>query len=185
MTDNFAGAELATRHLIEHGYKRIVCLAGETNLYTMQERMRGYRAAMEAAGLECEIDTSVTDRKSAEQALDELFSDSARPDAIFTLKNSTTIDTFEVLQKRKIPVPRRVALLGYDDFQLAGTVRPSISVIQQPIRAIGHVAAELLFERLLGSRSAGPAVDSGRPMQVQLKTRLVRRSSCGCRAEVD
>ena len=37
VADNFAGAQLATRHLIEHGYKRIVSLTGETSLYTIQE----------------------------------------------------------------------------------------------------------------------------------------------------
>jgi LacI family transcriptional regulator len=180
VTDNFAGAEFATRHLIEHGYKRIVCLTGEMNLYTIQERIRGYRRAMESAGLECVIDTSIKDHKSAEQAFGAMFSGSIRPDAIFTLKNSTTINTFEMLQKLKISVPKTVALLGYDDFQLAGMLRPSISVIQQPIDAIGHVAAELLFERLLGSPSVEEGAKLARPMQVQLKTRFVQRSSCGC-----
>jgi LacI family transcriptional regulator len=180
VTDNFAGAKFATRHLIEHGYKRIVCLTGEMNLYTIQERMRGYRKAMESAGLECVIDTSIKDHESAEQAIGAMFSGSNRPDAILTLKNSTTIDTFEALRKRKISVPGTVALLGYDDFQLAGTVRPSISVIQQPIEAIGRVAAELLFERLYGFPIVKGSAKLARPMQVQLKTRFVQRSSCGC-----
>jgi len=180
VTDNFAGAKFATRHLMEPGYKRIVCLTGEMNLYTIQERMRGYRKAMESAGLECVIDTSIKDHESAEQAIGAMFSGSNRPDAILTLKNSTTIDTFEALRKRKISVPGTVALLGYDDFQLAGTVRPSISVIQQPIEAIGRVAAELLFERLSGFPIVKGSAKLARPMQVQLKTRFVQRSSCGC-----
>ncbi len=48
-----------------------------------------------------------------------------------------------------IAIPKKVALLGYDDFQLAGTVRPAITVVQQPIYELGHVAAQLLFERVL------------------------------------
>ncbi len=174
VTNNFAGAQLATRHLIEHGYKRIVCLTGETYPYTIQERTRGYRETMIAAGLKPVVDTSIRDQPSAEQALEKLLGGPCPPEALFTLKNSTTIDTFEVLQKHSIGIPRAVALLGYDDFQLAETVRPSISVIQQPIEEIGHVAAELLFERLLGS------VGSSSPQQVVLKTRLICRASCGC-----
>jgi len=180
LADNFAGAQLATRHLIEHGCKRIVCLTGESNLYTIRERLRGYRDAIESAGLEPLIDTSIGDHDSAELALEKLFGHSTPPDGIFTLKNSVTMETFAVLQKHNILIPDSVALLGYDDFQLAETVRPSISVIQQPIEAIGRMAAELLFSRLSDAPSPGRRSKQVGPEQVQLRTRLVQRRSCGC-----
>ncbi len=179
VTDNFAGARMATRHLIEHGYKRILCLTGETGLYTIQERLRGFHEAMKEADLEAVTDTSIRDHHSAERMFERLFIDGAPPEAIFTLKNSVTIDTFEVLQKHNIAMPQTVALLGYDDFQLADMVRPAISVVQQPIDEIGHVAAELLFEQLLGSGDNGAV----RSQQIQLKTRLIRRASCGFHAD--
>ncbi len=176
LADSFHGAQMAIRHLIGHGYKRIACLTGEPQLYTIRERMRGYCETMEAAGMECLVDTSVVDHKTAERALEKLFARKKAPHAIFSLKNSTTIDTFEMLQKLEIAVPKKVALLGYDDFQLAETVRPSISVIQQPIAEMGHLAAELLFEKLLGTRDGSGA----EPHHVLLKTTLIARSSCGC-----
>ena len=134
VADNFQGANIATRHLIEHGYKRIVCLTGESTLYTIRERINGYREAIESAGLECLLDTSVKDYRSTEDAIKSLLFGANPPDAIFALKNSTTIYAFEALQKLNISVPDEVALLGFDDFELASTVRPSISVIQQPDR---------------------------------------------------
>jgi LacI family transcriptional regulator len=180
VTDNFAGAQLATRHLIEHGYKRIACLTGEINLYTIHERIRGYRKAIESAGLECILNTSIQDYKSVEHAVENMLAAADPPDAIFTLKNSVTIHTFEVLQKLNVSVPGSIALLGYDDFELAATLRPSISVVRQPIDEIGHIAAQLLFERLLGPDKSRSSAGSSRPQQVQLKTHLIRRSSCGC-----
>ncbi|HET9099038.1 MAG TPA: LacI family DNA-binding transcriptional regulator, partial [Acidobacteriaceae bacterium] len=51
VAENYAGAHMATQHLIEHGYKRIVCMTGEPTLYTIRERIRGYRDAVEAANL--------------------------------------------------------------------------------------------------------------------------------------
>ena len=181
VANNFEGAQLATRHLIKHGYKRIVCLTGEMNLYTIRERIRGYCDAIESAGLETVLETSIHDYESAEHAIKKMFHSPNPPDAIFTLKNSTTMDTFEALQRLGISIPKTVALLGYDDFQLAGTVRPAITVVQQPIYELGHVAAQLLFERLLSSSSPrGSALHSSLPQQVQLKTRLIKRSSCGC-----
>lgn len=175
VADNFDGARLATQHLIEHGYTRILCLTGEVSLYTIRERIRGYRHAIEGAGLECRIDTSIRDYRSAEYAVASALASADPPDAIFTLKNSSTIHAFEALQKLNISVPDSVALLGYDDFELADRVRPSITVVQQPIEDLGRMAADLLFDRLRESH----APDGSTP-HLQLKTRLIRRASCGC-----
>lgn len=180
VTDNFKGAKLATQHLIEHGYKRIVCLTGESTIFTIQERIRGYRAALDAASLTSTLDTSAKDYRSAEYAIESMLSGANPPDALFTLKNSTTTYAFEVLQKLNVQVPKTMALLGFDDFELASMVRPSISIVQQPVEEIGRVAAELLFEQLLGRRNAGMAVRSTRTRHVMLETRLIKRSSCGC-----
>jgi LacI family transcriptional regulator len=179
LADNFAGAKLATQHLIEHGYRRIVCITRETHLYTIQERIRGYSETMKAAGLKPLIETFVEDSSSTEKSLLKLLQSSTPPEALFTLKNSTTISVFEGLQKLGVEVPTSVALLGYDDFQLAEMVRPSISVIRQPIEEMGRVAAQLLFKRFLGG---GPwdGDSSSIHQQVQLTTKLVLRASCGC-----
>lgn len=180
LTDNSNGAKSATQHLIDHGYKRIVCLTGESTLFTIQERIRGYREAVEAAGLNHTLNTSIKDYKSAEYAIESMFAGTNPPDALFTLKNSTTIYAFEALQKHNIPVPQRVALLGFDDFELASMLRPSISVVQQPVEEIGRVTAELLFDQLLGSQNSGRPSPSKRGRQITLETRLIQRASCGC-----
>ncbi|MGA8528251.1 MAG: LacI family DNA-binding transcriptional regulator [Acidobacteriaceae bacterium] len=177
VSDNFAGAEMATRHLIEHGYRRIACLTGEINLYTIRERMRGYRITVEAAGLPVILDTSIRDYVSAEAGIRSLLARREPPDAIFTLKNSTTVFTFEALQKLRVPIPESIALLGYDDFELADAVRPSISVIQQPVADLGRIAAELLFHKLGGDHKDRSTIQRE---QVQLEVRLVPRASCGC-----
>lgn len=178
VADNFRGATLATEHLVGHGYKRILCLTGESTLFTIRERIRAYCIAMERAGLEVLLDTSVKDYKSAEYAIESLLSGANPPDAIFTLKNSTTIYAFEAMQKLNVPIPGSVALLGFDDFELATTVRPSISVVEQPIEEIARLAGEVLFDQLLDSKEK-----AGRPrnaQQIKLETRLVPRASCGC-----
>ncbi len=180
VADNFASTQIATRHLIEHGYRRIVCLTGDAALYTIQERIRGYRKAMRSAGLDYIVNASIRDYASAEYAIKSTLTAAEHPDAFLTLKNSTTIYAFEALQRLKVSVPDRVALLGYDDFELADTVRPSISVMRQPTDEIGRITAELLFERLLNPQVLGPAAGSNHSRQIQVKTSLIRRHSCGC-----
>ena len=112
VADNFAGANLATQHLIGHGYRRIACITGENTLYTIRERISGYRQAVEAAGLPVILDASITDYLSVEHALRKLFASAKPPDAIFTLKNSITIGAFEAMQKLGVAVPDMIALLG-------------------------------------------------------------------------
>ena len=180
VADNFKGAMVGTSHLIEHGYKRIVCLTGEDTLYTIGERIRGYQEAIQAAGLTAMIEATVTDYPSAEKTIRRLLSGPKPPDAIFALKNSTTIYAFEVLQKLNIPVPKQIALLGFDDFELASTVRPSISVIQQPVEEIAHAAAERLFLELLDGGKDGTHGRGRTGEIIKLQTRLIRRASCGC-----
>jgi LacI family transcriptional regulator len=174
LTDNFEGSRSAVQHLIGHGRRHIACLTGETTLFTIQQRIRGYRAAVTAAGLPETLNTSIRDYRSAEYAISNLLAGPNPPDAFFTLKNSATIYAFEVLQKLGIAIPGQIALLGFDDFELAATVRPTISVVRQPIEEIGRAAAELLFEQLTAGRKAA------RPRRITLETQLIRRASCGC-----
>jgi len=142
--------------------------------------MSGYRKAIEAAHLTPIIDTSVKDYKSAEYAIKSLLDGPIPPDAIFSTKNSTTIYAFEVLQRFNIAVPETIALLGFDDFELASTVRPSISVIQQPVEEIARRAAEILFEQLFDETKVGAPSSAKHPQQIRMHTRLIQRSSCGC-----
>jgi len=180
VADNFAGANLATQHLISHGYRRIACITGEDTLYTIRERISGYKQAVEAAGLPVILNTGIRDYASAEAAIAAMLRDNHPPDAFLTLKNSTTIYAFEALKKMKVAIPGRTALLGYDDFELAGTVNPSITVVRQPIDEIGRMSAEILFQELRARGKKDRAFDAAVPRQVQLGTTLVRRSSCGC-----
>jgi LacI family transcriptional regulator len=117
---------------------------------------------------------------SAEKYLLKLFKSATPPQALFTLKNSTTITVFEVLQKLGIEIPSKVALLGYDDFQLADVVRPSITVVRQPIEDMGHSAAELLFKRFLSGDGISSTDGSHNRRPAQLTTKLILRDSCGC-----
>jgi len=180
VAENFEGALTGTQHLIEHGYKRIVCLTGESSLYTIRHRINGYRKAVESAGLPCILDTSVKDYASAENAIKKLLSGPNPPDAIFATKNSTTIYAFEVLQKLNVSVPQAVGLLGFDDFELASRLRPSISVIQQPVEEIGRQAAVALFSQLHDKFRTNDPPSAKRIQQTKLQTLLIPRGSCGC-----
>jgi len=179
-TDNCEAACAATTHLIEHGYRRILCFGSEPWLFTIRERLRGYTQAMENAGLPPLVDTNLHEDGSTAEHLLRGHLWSQPPDAIFTLKNSATIATFLALRKLQVTIPRQIALLGFDDFDLASALQPSVSVVQQPIKDVGQKAAELLFAQLNHKYSA----DNGKQFShniIVLQSRLVLRESCGCK----
>lgn len=174
ISDNRVGARKATEHLLWHGYRKILCLGGESRLYTITERQRGYRDAMESAGLESEIDSGANDYATVASVLKRKFQ-SRSIDAIFAVRNRITILAFQVLQQNGIRIPKDVALLGFDDFDIASALRPAITVVEQPIELIASEATNLLFDRIR-TRAV-----SKTPQIVELKTRLILRESCGCR----
>jgi LacI family transcriptional regulator len=101
---------------------------------------------------------------------------------VFALKNLVTIYACEVFQKLNINIPRKIALMGFDDFELASTLRPSISVVRQPTLDIGRIAAELLFGQLNGQGRSKPSHgDKAKVQHIKLDNQLVLRNSCGCK----
>jgi len=181
VTNNYHAAREMTRHLLQHGYERILCIGGEASFHTMLERARGYSAAMREASQAPAVDT-VPNIRSEEETAAVLASNLAGrrpPRAIYCLKNTTTIQAYDALQRFGIRVPQEIALAGHDDFLLAGSLRPSVTVVQQPVEEIGKMAAKLLFERL--AQRAGEPVSAKHPTRiVRLQSRLVIRASCGC-----
>jgi len=75
-------------HLLEHGRKRILCLGGDPNLYTIRERVRGYTAALSAAGLEAMVEMDASDYQSAESGHYEAYAGAGKIDAISGLYNN-------------------------------------------------------------------------------------------------
>jgi LacI family transcriptional regulator len=181
LTDNQQAFAAATQHLVEHGRKRILCYGGEPDLFTIQARLRGYQEAMQQARLAPLVDTTFDGEvETTQRTLAAHLNSREPPDAIITLKNSVTTVTFQALQRLRISVPLKLALLGFDDFELASTLRPAISVVQQPIELVGRTAAKLLFSQLAREQTAQrkrfPRFDP-----TVLTSSLILRSSCGCR----
>jgi LacI family transcriptional regulator len=171
--DNFEASFAATKHLIEHGRKRIVCFGGDPDLSTIQERRRGYKEAIAQASLPSEL-IFAAETTSLVSKLREILSrpQAKRPDAILGLLNVASIIAYEQLMEMGISIPQSVALVGFDDFPLSSTLRPAVSVIRQPVAEMGRAATNLVFEQ----------IESGvtTPHNITLSTEFIARSSCGC-----
>jgi LacI family transcriptional regulator len=157
VSDNAAGAAQATRHLLERGHRRIAFLGDLLSISTAEERLRGYRQALDGAGVAVDpefIRTELRHPDVAAAAVDEMLALSDPPTAFFTAQNLLTIGGVRAL--RRAGRQREIALIGFDDVSLADMLDPAISVVAQDPQALGRTAADQLFRRLDGE--SGPAV---------------------------
>ncbi len=167
LSDNFEGAARAVEHLVRHGHRRIGFLGDvPATLYTRRERYRGYRHALEQAGID--VDPGLVDHGHHEG---DAAAATARllghgPTAIFAANNLACMGAIIALTRAR---RRGVALVGFDDFVLADAFEPGTSVVAQDAEHLGNTAAELVFARLDGDRSGARTV--------VLPTELVARGS--------
>jgi LacI family transcriptional regulator len=173
VVENKHGAQQGVQHLIDHGHRRIACLSLSLDLWTMQQRLAGYRAAIQAANLKPDSHVVPESPESVLQTLRTLLARKSPPTAIFSCNNLITRNLLHAFATLNIRVPDQIAFLGFDDFETADLLNPPISVIRQPIDIMGRVGAELLFSKLTAS------TPEAKPKQIILPTELVIRHSCG------
>ncbi len=170
---NRQSASEATKHMIAHGYRRIVAVGTRPYLYTSKERVAGYRRSMAQSGLEArECFVKHESLLTAKWLEEEMFRGETA-EAIFSLNWVTTQHVLRGLRDLGISAGRDIALISFDDFDLGEMLTPGLSVVQQPSDSLGRESARLLFERLKGDH----ALPSRR---IVLQARLVIRQSCGC-----
>ena len=170
LSDNHGGAKLATEYLLQCGCKRILCLAGDSNLFTSKRRVRGYREAITAAKRPYLAELEVNTLADVRAALQRHLTAKQKIDGIFSIKNALTVYAYKALRELQVAIPGDVSLLGYDDFELADTLDPPVTVVRQPVVAMATKATEMLFQAL--------AVEHVTPRTYNLQVELVPRGSC-------
>lgn len=176
--DNVGGAQMAVEHLIRLGHRRIATITGPLDMPAGQDRLAGYRQALEAHRLP--IDPALIAHGDYTQpggttAMQRLLP--TAPTAVFAANDSMAIGALRALRRAGKQVPRDVAIVGFDDLPRAADVEPPLTTVRQPIARMGAMAVEVLVG-LLGN---GEGVTS-QPVRVILPTELVVRDSCGALA---
>jgi LacI family transcriptional regulator len=170
LTDNIAGARMATSYLLDAGHQRIGYVGDDPEIFTGAQRLEGYRLALGDRGLP--FDPALVRHGSfraaeAGQLTASLLRAAEPPTAIFTAQNLITIAALRTLHE--LGLQHAVAHVGFDDVPLGDVIEPAVTVVAQDPYEMGRQAAELLFSRLDGH--TGPS------RRVLLPTRLVERAS--------
>ena len=170
--DNFGGAFAATEHLIETGRRRIAHITIPPYISITEERLAGYRAALERYGLVYDENlVRYTDfgQTDVGPVINELLTQA--PDAFLAASDRLAIGCLAALKKRKISIPEDVSLVGFTNTAVADLLAPALSTVEQPAREIGRRAAEQLID-LIEKKSGVPQVG-----RITIPTKLNVRAS--------
>jgi LacI family transcriptional regulator len=167
VSDNAGGVRSAVEHLVAHGHRHIGFLGDLPEYWTARRRREAFVDVHASLDLPGEPHVLMGPHTAASLA-DVLTQWSGAPEpvsAVITGNNRVTLTVLHALRRTDLPL----ALVGYDDFELADLVEPSVTVVHQDPAALGQRAAQQLFARLLGDESP--------PQTVVMPTRLIVRSS--------
>lgn len=174
ISDNARGASLAIEHLHELGHDRIATINGPTQTRVGMDRLVGYRQALERLGLRYR-DDYVRDGdfyfESGSLAMQELLSLPEPPTAVFAASDLMAAGAIRAVEQAGLAVPADIAVVGFDDIQLAAMMQPALTTIRQNKLGLGSAAAEALLRMI--ERDGAP------PPGITLPVELVVRASSG------
>jgi LacI family transcriptional regulator len=171
-SDNLRGAQLATRHLLDLGHRRIALLSGRPDLQSARLREQGYRVALAAARVpidETFIRIGGYDFERSAASARELLTAPHKPTAIFGANDVSALAAVRVAGELGIRVPEELSVVGFDNVPEAALATPPLTTVEQPIREMGRRATGLLIDLVDQKRVAST--------HVTLATRLVIRQS--------
>ncbi len=180
VTDNIGGAQLAVRHLLEHGHPYVACLGGTERTPLLgdpvTDHVEGWRRAMTEARLPIEgrLFQAEYNRYDAYRAALRILEGPDRPPAIFCSTDDQAIGVLRAARELRIDVPTELAVAGFDDIKEAALADPPLTTVASDRAAMARAAVDLLLDD--GLRTNG----SRRDRLKHFPARLVVRHSCGC-----
>jgi LacI family transcriptional regulator len=176
LPDNVGGAAAATRHMIDHGHRRIGIVVPSARPSSVQERIEGHEQALRTSGIQRDKRLLVADDASVQvgmMAARRLLELGRPPTAILSFSSVMTLGVIATLRESGAKVPDDVALIGFDEASWSVAVAPSLTSVDLCAEAVGQTAAGLLFD-WIASRQLPPRLEH------RIPTRLLARQSCGC-----
>ncbi|EOI5730518.1 ribose operon transcriptional repressor RbsR [Cronobacter malonaticus] len=170
--NSLLGGDIATRYLIDKGYTRIACVTGPLDKTPARLRLEGYRTAMQRAGLPVAEGYEVIgdfEFAGGLRAMQSLLALPEPPQAVFMGNDAMAVGAYQALYQAGLRIPQDIALVGYDDIELASYMTPPLTTIHQPKDELGELAIDVLIHRM-----AQPELQQQR---LQLTPELIVRGS--------
>lgn len=176
-TDNYQGAVLATQHLLDCGRKKIGHIAGPLDWWEADERKRGWRETLEAAGIETSTNQWAQGNwssASGEKAIQKLFTTYPDMDGIFVGNDQMALSVLREANRRGIQVPEELAVIGFDNIPESPYFYPSLTTIFQDNNLLGGQAVQDIVNMIQAHQENLPVIAQSRFIKPTL---VIRESS--------
>lgn len=185
--DQYAGARMATEHLLELGHRRVLHVAGPEDWFDARARTEGWRDALGAAGVSAQGLLVQGDWSSACgydvgcRLADELAAGGSTT-AVFAGNDQLALGMLHAFWEREVPVPDRISVVGFDDIEGSRFFAPALTTVRQPFAALGRACLDLLMSGSVVPRSlatTGVEGPGGRLVPAIAPELVVRASTAG------
>lgn len=156
LSDNYRGAYLAGRHLIEHGHRNVAVLAGIRSYISNQERMAGFKQAYSESGLALDPGQIVQSDSWHYPTAEKTFFDfiashrDSLPTAVFAFNDRLAVGAINAVTKAGLSVPGDISVIGYDNLQYYNIVASRISTVETHIEIIAEATVANMIWQLDG-----------------------------------
>jgi len=170
-------AYMITRHLIEHGYKKIAHLSGPAKVSIGLARLNGFRRALQESGIEVKEEWIVGSgfhESGGYTAMQSLLNRSPqdRPRAVVAVNDPAAFGAMQAIQEANLRIPEDIAIVGFSDDIRAPLMPTPLTTIRQPAYEVGKISAQKLLDIIEGRQKE--------PQEIVIPTRIIFRRSCGC-----
>ena len=157
--DSARGVQLAVRHLLDLGRRRIAYVGSDGDLLFQRERRESHRATLVAAGIGADPELVVQDRSADDAAAGELpafealLASGSVVDAVLCESDRSAASVLRSLRRAGLRVPEDVSVVGFDGSQFALALDPPLTSVHQPYEQLGREAIELLLGQIGGAQA--------------------------------
>lgn len=176
--DNVAAAYVATKHLLDLGHKSIGFLGGEADLVVTIDRLKGYRQALEDAGVPVDTRLIVYNEffeQNGYVSMMRLLALSNRPTAVLASDDVLAFGGMRAAAELGYRMPEELAIVGFNDIRMAELANPSLTSVHVNMYELGVEAGKLLVAQIRHHVTE--------PTSVIVPTKLVVRNSCGASSQ--
>lgn len=169
--NNYQSTYSAVEHFLLKGFTKIKLVAYKSAMIHMQERIRGYREAMQNHGIAKDSVVKEVRYNHIKNDMEKIFNEiESDTDAVLFATNALSLEGLYAIRKKNLRVPEDIGVIGFDGHEAFDFFNPALTYIKQPLDEMGKESVRILIEQIKGSRKI---------VQVVLKSELIVRESCG------
>lgn len=179
--DDLGGGQMAVRHLVELGHRRIAYIGDRHGLQSDEDRNAGYRAELARAGIRLSAELTVHGDGKAEGgklAMESLLALQHPPTGVFCYNDMTAMGALRTLHAAGYRLPQQMSVVGFDDLPIAPYLEPPLTTVRQPKAEMGRMAAGRLLDLLNTCEAAVRGTGTSVRVPGEL---IVRDSTCALR----